>query len=161
MKEDFQRITQHGNWGLFATQLLQDSKPSEEISQEFSTHWIVAGHKIREQLGDDRYLVRLLRHMLMPYKGGAVTLYRGENLARWQERSIGFAWTTDIKVARMFGSGLNAIDSGGVLLEGTFSSEAIISEPNAHSKWLGEEQFTVDPFYETIIREIEFFPPAF
>ena len=57
-----------------------------------------------------------------------------------------------------FGSGLNAVGSGGVLLKAHFEPEAIISGPNAHSNYLGESQFTVDPFAVTTILATEFFP---
>ena len=157
--EDFRKITQQRSWESYAKQLLQEPTPSAEISRVFGTYWIEAGHRIREQLGDDQALAHLLRHVLLPYEGIAVMLYRGENLARWEDRSVGFAWTSNVEVARMFGRGLNAISSGGVLLEGSFPPEAIISGPNDHSLWLGEEQFTIDPFHETILHPIEFFPP--
>ena len=58
----------------------------------------------------------------------------------------------------MFGRGLNAVGAGGVLLRARFEPEAIISGPNAHSNYLGEKQFTIDPFAQTAIAAVEFYP---
>ena len=130
--------------------------PSEE---EFGTYWIEAGHRIREQVSDDDLLCRMLRQLLPPYGGGPVTLYRGENLGRWQEKQVGFSWTREVEVARMFGRGLNATGTGGVLLRGVFSPTSIICGPNCHSEYLQEGQFTVDPSMTPNLEVVEEFPP--
>jgi hypothetical protein len=124
----------------------------------FASGWITAGHHIRDRIADDTLLVRVLRHVLPPYDGEARVLYRGENRDRWNARRVGLAWTPDIETARMFGHGLNAVTSGGVLLTAHFEPEAIISGPNAHSRYLGEAQFTVDVSTATSLVAIEFFP---
>jgi hypothetical protein len=114
---------------------------------------------MREQIADDRKLVRLLRHMLPPYAGVAIELFRGENADRWKSGAIGFAWTPNAETARMFARGLNAMHTGGVLLKGKFEPSSIISGPNAHSKNLGEDQFTIDPFLLGTLLVTERFPP--
>jgi hypothetical protein len=93
----------------------------------FDTYWIEAGHRIREQVADDAVLAAMLRQVLKPYTGPGVVLYRGENTARWRAGTVGFAWTQERDVAEMFGAGLNAIHSGGVLLRGAFEPSAIIA----------------------------------
>jgi hypothetical protein len=158
--EDFHKTTEERRWGVHAQLLLDEKKPPVNIMEQFGTHWIEAGHRIREQIADDRILVRLLRHMLPTYQGNPVKLFRGENQERWEARKVGLAWTSNIDVARMFGRGLNSTPLGGVLLEGSFNPEAIICGPNSHSSYLGEEQFTIDPFYVTKIVPIEKFPPC-
>ena len=75
----------------------------------FDSCWIEHGRRIRELIGNDRALCSLLRRRLPPYTGGAITLYRGENLGRWRAGALGFAWTPDVEVARMFARGLNAV----------------------------------------------------
>jgi hypothetical protein len=144
--EDCRLVTRNGDWKAEAQRLLNGPKPSATRSNKFSIHWIEAGHRIREQISNDRVLVDLLRHMLPPYQGKDMTLFRGENLDRWFSKELGLAWTSQLHIAEMFASGLNAVDSGGVLLEGQFKREAIICGPNTHSAYLGENQFTVDPF---------------
>lgn len=52
---------------------------SAETMNQFGTYWIEAGHHMRQQIWDDRLLVCLLRHLLPPYEGEAIELFRGEN----------------------------------------------------------------------------------
>lgn len=156
---DFRKTTEQKGWKLRTQLLLEVSNISVEMKEEFGTYWIEAGHHIREQISDDRQLVRFLRHLLPPYDGDALTLFRGESLERWINGTVGLAWTPKIEVARMFASGLNSVGSGGVLLAGRFEAKAIISGSNPHSCYLGEEQLTVDPFYGTNLMAIERFAP--
>ena len=139
--------------------MLHGPKPSPGQKDQFAIYWVEAGHRIREQISDDRVLVNLLRRLLPPYQGGNLKLYRGENLDRLTSNHIGFAWTSELCTAEMFARGLNAIKSGGVLLEGYFKSKAIISGPDAHSVYLGEKQFTIDPFISGEIVTLTKFPP--
>jgi hypothetical protein len=152
------QVSAKQTWAEHALELL-NHPVSAELSSAFSTYWIEAGHHIREQLLDDLLLVRLLRHMLPRYEGDALVLYRGENLDRWNEGRIGFAWTQDFAVATMFARGLNAIHSGGILIQGKFASTAIISGPDAHSNYLGEKQYTVDSSQSVLLTKISSFPP--
>lgn len=110
-------------------------------------YWIEGGHRIREQVGDDHALAAFLRISLTPYRhkaGEPLVLFRGENIDRLRAGRIGFAWTPSRATAEMFGSGLNAVGRGGVLLRAQFGVE-IIAGPCGHSQYLGEEQYTVDP----------------
>jgi hypothetical protein len=154
----FHAIKEQGNWATYATALLIEQKLPFSVMEQFGTYWIEAGHHIREQIGDDRLLISLLRHLLPPYEGKAIELFRGENCERWKNGAIGLAWSSRSETAKMFGSGLNAVGSGGVLLKAQFEPEAIISGPNAHSNYLGESQYTVDPFAVSTISAMEFFP---
>lgn len=132
-------------WKALAESVVAGTEVLPSSTEDFATYWIEAGHHIREQIADDRLLSRLLRASLPPYVGGAVELYRGENLGRWQVGALGFAWTASRRVAEMFAGGLNAVGSGGVLLQTTCSQAAVIAGPTQHSNYLGEDQFTVEP----------------
>lgn len=158
MLKDFRETTKNEAWKSRALLLLNEPSPQPEIAEQFGIYWIEGGHRIREQIADDRNLVCLLRHMLPPYEGNALTLFRGENQARWEAGQVGLAWTSDIDVAKMFGRGLNSVLSGGVLLEGCFEPEAIIAGPNVHSCYLGEGQYTIDPSYVANVIVIKKFP---
>lgn len=151
-------VTEAKRWRGIAESVVAERAPLPCTRDEFGTYWVTAGHHLREQIADDRLLASFLRVSLPPYAGGSVTLFRGENLDRWHSGNLGFAWSSNIDVARMFGRGLNAIRSGGVLLRATLELPAVISGPNDHSSYLGENQFTVDPFAATGIQELEVFP---
>jgi hypothetical protein len=154
--DEFKRTTETQAWRHCSEQMLA-IELAPEVKDALGTHWVEAGHHIREQIGDDKHLIRFLRHALPKYTGGPCTLYRGENLDRWLSGTVGTNWTSQMEKARMFARGLNSVASGGVLLRAQFAPEAIISGPNAHSKWLNEEQFTVDPSVAASLVELERF----
>ena len=159
MLEQFRLISKERRWRESADILLA-KKPTDSAVEAFCTFWIEGGHHLRDQLGNDRTLVHLLRHMLPPYQGGAVEVFRGENKQRWQAGRIGLAWSPKVEVGRMFAGGLNAVNSGGVLLVATANPDAIISGPVGHSRYLGEDQFTLDPSLLLNISATEHFPVA-
>ena len=123
----------------------------------FHTHWSESGEYIRESFNDDARLAVWLRTVLPPYRGGGMTLFRGENAVRYNEGLIGFCWTEIEDAARMFGSGRNAFHGGGVLLRCDVLSSSIIAGPGAHSRWLGESEYVVDPFSLSGIEVIDQF----
>jgi hypothetical protein len=149
-----QSIGADGKWRDVAAQLMSGSIRWPVSVEDFETYWIEAGHRIREQVADDT----LVCELLPPYRGDAMTLYMGENRSRFARGKIGLNWTTEVDVARMFASGLNAIDGGGVLLRARFFGSKIIAGPNAHSIYLQEYQFTVEPPPLETIDELEYFP---
>lgn len=58
----------------------------------------------------------------------------------------------------MFASGLNAIESGGVLLKAYAPMAAILSAPNKHSSDQMEEfEYTCDPNLLENIKTVQFF----
>src|SRR6267154_6909097 len=105
--EEFRSITEQKQWGSHAALLLNGDRPKPEETDQFATFWIERGHRMREQIADDQKLVRLLRHMLPPYEGVAIELFRGENKSRWTSGAIGLAWTPNAETARMYARGLN------------------------------------------------------
>jgi hypothetical protein len=108
--------------------------------------WIVNGGHIRRLVKNDYLLLSFLEKTLPKYSGSEMVLYRGECKFLYEQNLIGFCWTPKRDVAEMFARGLNAIESGGVLLKAKASPEAILSAPNDHSsKWLGESEFTCNP----------------
>jgi hypothetical protein len=155
---NFHEIQKKNAWSSYAKLLLKESTLSSDMRSQFDTYWIMSGHHMREQIADDQTLVCLRRHILPVYDGGAIELFRGENKSRLEQRSVGFARTPNIETARMFARGLNAVNFGGVLLKAKFDAKSIISGPNKHSQYLGEEQFTVDPFASPVYSIIESFP---
>lgn len=157
-RENLLSITERGEWKEKAQEFLKQSSFDKNFIEEFHTHWVEVGHKIRAQIDDDQILVNLLTRILPKYQGPAITLYRGENLKRRDAAQIGPCWTSSIETAKMFARGLNAIESGGVLLEINCPSEAIISGPSRHSNSLRESEYTVNCFRLPPIKVLENFP---
>lgn len=80
------------------------------------------------------------------YQGNGLTLYRGECKFLYEQKKIGFCWSPDIEVAIRFARGLNAPESGGVLLKTYAPAEAILASPNDHSALqMREFEYTCDP----------------
>jgi hypothetical protein len=154
----FRQITSDNGWREVVEACLSSRALPMPSQDDFGTYWVEAGHRIREQVANDRLLSKFLRAILPPYQGGPVTLFRGENQDRFMAGVIGFCWTAEASVATMFAQGLNAVGSGGVLLTATLAAPAIISGPNAHSAYLGEHQFTVDPFASKGVCSVAAFP---
>lgn len=124
-------------------EILVKQNLSEEQQQDVHTFWTESGHRIREKLRDDIGLEQILQRILPPYTGENLTLYRGENKKRYDNKSIGFCWTPDKEIAQMFASGLNSHTFGGLLLQYTFQEKQIIAGPSAHSRYLGENEYTI------------------
>jgi len=140
-------------WKEAINHILKHFNEYEFDSDKLHLMWISYGGHIRRHVADDLVILKFLRKVLPPYEGQGMTLYRGECRFLYEKNNIGFCWTPHQKVAEMFASGLNSIESGGVLLEAYVPSEAILSEPNDHSKnWLGESEFTCDP---TLIYDVK------
>lgn len=118
---------------------------STEQRKDIHTFWTECGHRIRQKLNDDSKLERLLRKVLPQYTGGNITLYRGENRKRYDDKAIGFCWTSLIEVAEMFAQGLNSHAFGGLVLQYTFSADQVISGPSDHSLYLQENEYTATP----------------
>ncbi len=140
-----EQLTKSEAWRNTVLTLVHGGTSSPWGNEDFATYWVVAGHHIRKQVADDQLLVKFLRQVLPPYNGPSRVLYRGENKGRYLAGNVGLCWSQDEGVACMFANGLNAVGSGGVVLRATFEPSAIISGPNAHSRYLGEAQYTVDP----------------
>lgn len=128
---------------------------SKEFRERFHTAWTVEGFRWRDALDDDALLARALRSMLPRYEGETLTLFRGEQAARYDAGRLGFNWTPKREVAEMFASGLCSLyEGGGVLLKANVPSTAIIASPGSHSIYLSEDEFVVDPVLLTDVIEL-------
>ncbi|WP_318483025.1 hypothetical protein [Photobacterium leiognathi] len=123
--------------------------------------WIVNGGHIRRNVSDDKLILTWLKLILPKYDGVELHLYRGECKFLYEQGLIGFCWTPKKEVAENFARGLNAIESGGVLLSAKVTPEAILSAPNSHSSdWLGESEYTCDPFQIASIEVLNQYPKS-
>lgn len=126
----------------------------------FHTKWIESGNFIRDKVNNDEALKRLLSTLLPKYEGEPMILYRGENESRFKSGRIGFCWSSERSVAEMFGRGLNACSSRGILLQAHAPLGAIYSGPNEHSSYLRETEFTVNPDLLVDIKIIKAYPQS-
>ena len=126
-----------------------------------ATHalWTVNGGHLRNKIRDDALILRVLKKIMPGYRGNGLTLYRGECKFLYEQQKIGFCWSPDIEVAMCFARGLNALESGGVLLKAHVPAEAILAAPNDHSALqMREFEYTCDPTNLQRINVIQWFP---
>lgn len=138
-------IHENGLWDFFLDNCEFQTPITIEFKNEFHLFWIEQGENIRRQINNDRRLVEMLWKVLPLYNGKELTLYRGENIQRYKQGEIGLCWTPDLKIAKRF-STRNACEHGSVILSAKVNHNAIIAGIHSHSKYLGENEFTVDPF---------------
>lgn len=123
------------------------------------TLWTTNGGHLRRKIQDDALILRILKKSMPGYQGIGLTLYRGECQFLYAQHKIGFCWSAQIEVATRFASGLNAIESGGVLLTAFAPTEAILVGPNNHSAQQMEEfEYTCDPGQLQDIKVLRRFP---
>ncbi|MGF7192483.1 hypothetical protein JOE11_005561 [Robbsia andropogonis] len=146
-------------WVEALQQVAYECIDNEQHREQCLTTWVTYGGRIREEVGDDVLLVRLLRKILPSYKGPSLMLFRGESAGRFEAGTIGLCWSSQRHTAEMFGGGLNAYyEGGGVLLSAMVDASGIISGPGRHNKWIGEEEYTIDPSAVTRWEMLERYP---
>jgi hypothetical protein len=103
----------------------------DSIFQREKIHalWLVYGGDLRARIRDDQLILQVLRKALPGYRGEGVTVYRGESWFLFDQDKIGFCWTSAEDVATSYAKGLNAVESGGVLLKCYAPAEAILAAP--------------------------------
>lgn len=113
---------------------------------EVHTLWTVNGGHLRRKIKNDQLIAQVLSVSMPGFSGNGLVLYRGECRFLFDAGKIGFCWTPEIEVATMFARGLNAVESGGVLLKSYAPPLAIFASPNAHSsKQMREFEYTCNP----------------
>lgn len=128
-------------WHAAFEQLITD--PTSDVPGESVVWlWISYGFHVSASLQGDQIVTTVLKALLAPYSGAGLTLYRGEATDRYEKRIFGMSWTTNIKVARNFA---RSREPDGVVLKLEASPQMIISGPTAHSEYLGESEYIVDP----------------
>lgn len=141
--------------------LAKRGEPALSVKHKAHMLWTVNGGHLRRKIQDDRLVLCVLKKYLPGYRGSGLWLYRGECQFLHEKNLIGFCWSPKIEVAERFASGLNAIESGGVLLKAYAPPEAILAEPNQHSAVQMEEfEFTCDPWLLKEIEIVKSFPAS-
>jgi len=123
------------------------------------TLWTVNGGHLRRKIKDDALILRILKKTMPGYLGAGLILYRGECQFLYDQNKIGFCWSPKIEVATLFARGLNALESGGVLLRAYAPADAILTAPNDHSAQKMEEfEYTCDPYKLQNVEVLQCFP---
>ena len=157
-KGEYDREIDGFRWRVIFQYFLSNVNRLEFSKEQIHTFWTVNGGHLRRKIKDDQLIADVLTLALPRYHGDPVTLYRGECSFLYEAKLIGFCWTPDQTVAERFASGLNAIESGGVLLRTLAQTPAILSGPNEHSsKQLQEFEYTCNPFLLNEIVLVEHF----
>ncbi len=133
-------------WRATFQHLAQHVEPTAFDRASVHTLWTVNGGHLRGKIQDNPLVLCVLKKSLPGYQGAGLVLYRGECQFLYAQNKIGFCWSPKIEVATMFARGLNAIESGGILLKAFAPPEAILAGPNDHSaRQIGEFEYTCDP----------------
>ncbi|UVS88009.1 hypothetical protein EFP18_21515 [Burkholderia glumae] len=149
-------------WRALFRTLAESPPQTKEVAVNFHTQWHTSHHFMRQLIADDDLIMDVLWTWLPRYEGPSMTLYRGENLDRFEIGNIGTGWSDQHATARMFARGLNNVGKGGVVLKVNAPAEAIIAGPSEHSLWLGEREFSIDrrKLDKTVIAQVEQFSPS-
>ncbi|MCG7388312.1 hypothetical protein [Pantoea sp. ACRSB] len=140
-----QSVHDNSDWLPFVQRMSDSGLITAALQNAFHITWVESGHIIRNQINDDEAVAFLLSKLMPPYSGEGMTVFRGENEIRFKSGLIGFCWTANREIAERFARGLNACKGNGLLLEAYAPSNAIFSVPNEHSRYLEEDEVTVNP----------------
>ncbi len=138
-----------------------DQHSSSVPFDKSATHmlWTVNGGHLRNKIRDDTLILRVLKKTMPSYQGNGLTLYRGECNFLYEQKKIGFCWSRDIEVATRFASGLNALESGGMLIRAYAPAKATLTGPNNHSALqMREFECTCNPTKLQKIEVLQWFP---
>lgn len=101
------------------------------VKEKIQSLWLIYGGDLRAKIKDDRLILQVLKRALPGYGGDGVTLYRGESWFLFDQDKIGFCWTISEELATSYAKGLNAVESGGVLLKCYAPEDAILAAPES------------------------------
>lgn len=142
-----------GCWHKALEQLIIDSDKS--LGVPLLRFWRECGFHIGRSLKGNLILVDALKHLLPPYGGIGLTLYRGELDARHRQSVYGISWTSDFSVARTFARRFSPDEGEGVVLKIDASPEMIVAASVEHPSHLREEDYIIDP---RLIRSVSAIP---
>lgn len=92
--------------------------------------WNTYGGDVRARIKNDALVLQVLKKSLPGYDGQGITLYRGESWFLFDQNQLGFCWTSNEDLATAYAKGLNAVESGGVLLKCHAPPHAILAAPD-------------------------------
>lgn len=104
------------------------------------------GDHLRQETGNDLLFIRALRKLLPIYRGGGMTLYRGETFGNRRHRTYGVFWSVRKCIAEGFASDpfRRCAKGGTVLLRADVPQDAIIAKLFKGYDRYQEQEFYVD-----------------
>lgn len=126
-------------WREAFTYLSSINDDSIFVKDKVRSLWLTYGSDLRARIKDDNLILQVLQKSLPRYSGDGWTLYRGESWFLFDTNQIGFFWTPSETLATTYAQGINAVESGGVLLKCYAPTEAILAAPEAegeNSVWI-------------------------
>ena len=100
------------------------------LKHKIQSLWLTYGGDVRAIIKNDALVLQVLKKTLPGYAGEGLTLYRGESWFLFDQNAIGFCWTASAEIASTYAKGLNAVESGGVLLKCYAPAESILAVPD-------------------------------
>ena len=129
-----------------AVRSIMGMNPSDVFRRHCLESWVIWGDSLRNEIGEDLFLIELLGVLMPKYEGGAILLYRGDSFFNRCRRTYGLSWTSSRKVARSFADGIFCRTSkgGSCLLETYAPHDAVICAPGLLNNDYGKDEFIVD-----------------
>lgn len=118
--------------------------------KQIASLWAQYGGDLRAKVKNDAMVLKVLKRALPGTNGDGYTVYRGESWFLFDNDQIGFCWTASEEIATTYAKGLNAVESGGVLLKCYAPAEAILAIEN--------NVFICDPTYLLRLSTLALFP---
>ncbi len=132
--------------------------PADTVLDRYAIARLFVQHiaEWRTWLKDDTLLLGVMRRLLPSADTAANTLFRGESWFLFDAGQIGFCWTADETHATRYAQGLNAVESGGVLLKGYAPTAAILAviQPSPQQPAI----YLCDPALMTGLTTLALFP---
>ncbi len=126
--------------------------------QKIQVLWTIYGGDVRARVRNDSLLLNVLKKALPGHDGNGVTLYRGESWFLFDQNQVGFCWSASEEVATRYAKGLNAVESGGVLLKCHAPPEAILAAPQDTSLTPHADVYICDPTSLLRLTTLALFP---
>ena len=150
-------VTDTSLWQKTLTYLANVNDEAIFHKEKIQSLWTTYGGDLRARIRDDALILKVLEKALPAYHGQGLTLYRGESWFLFDRNQLGFCWTSSEAVATSYAKGLNAVESGGVLLKCYAPPDAILAAPTP-GRHAQENVFICDPARLLRLTTLALFP---
>lgn len=137
-------------WSRAVDQLKTDPSPNTAKGRALLSFWNDYGlHSVPRGLRENLpRLVDAFKHLLPPYRGEGLTLYRGEIESRHTMGVYGISWTPIFETAKQFADRRAPDEGRGVVLKIEATPNMIVAavkDYSQHTLTLAEDEYLVDP----------------